>query len=177
MKTTKNVITIFSFFVLFLNSPLSYTNEKHIHLEVIPSEIFVSEDASILFKAHYRSSSAKPKALTLVEWNQTGSEIKYHWELMDDGSQGDEVANDSIFSRVVQFKEKKIKTLSFWVTDEKLSDNTNPTSVFLHKASPQLSSAAAIPENQKATLNIISRPTFQEILKNAYQKFIDKLKS
>lgn len=177
MKTTKNVITIFSFFVLFLNSSFSYSSEKQINFEVIPSEIFVSEDASILFKARYSSSSPKPKTLSLVEWNQTGSEIKYHWELMDDGSQGDEVANDSIFSRVVQFKEKKIKTLSFWVTEEKLADNTNPTSVFLHKTSPQLSSAVAIPENQKATLNIISRPTFQEILKNAYQKFMNKLKS
>ena len=170
MNAKKNVITIFSFLFLIIFTPLLKAEDKNMTLEIIPSQVFAGDDVSILFQVKVDGTNPS-KVLNLVEWNADNTEIKYHWELSDDGARGDQKAGDGIYSRIIQFKEQKVKTINFWVTDQNLAENTNPSSVFLHKTSPQIQNPELISDKQKASLQIIARPTFQDILKNAYQKF------
>ncbi len=150
---------IFLILMLFLiNAPAFATDSFSIQ----PSELFVDEEAPVLFRFQAASSAEnKPASFLLVEIDAKTGNPRFNWALKDEGGRGDFQANDGIYSRVIQFKEKKPKKIEFWILPQgSLQEGSNDLSA--ETLRPQIL--------EKKFLEIQARPTFIDILKEAYYK-------
>ncbi len=151
---------IFFISVIFLSfSSLSQAAELK-NFQINPDYLFTDEDLGVKFTVTVVSQgSEKPKNIILVETRLEGK-VKYRWPLNDTGWNGDEKAGDGIYSREIQFKEKKPRTLVFFVLeqDEEGKGFGNP--------GESLPAGLGL----RGELEIRAHPTFIDILKGAYEK-------
>ena len=121
--------------------------------KIEPNSLFVGEERGVLFTVRVESQSRqKPTSFILLEMDSSGEKVRYRWELKDDGI-GDFKANDAIYSRIIQFKEKQPKALQFLVVPRKdpIKDELNTSPL-------------------RATLEIKARPTFIEVLEGIWER-------
>jgi len=72
-----------------------------------PEFLFIKEDRQVLFSVKYQGTTPPPETLTLAELTNDESQVRFVWSVNDDGTKGDEIAGDGIYSRKIYFKEKK----------------------------------------------------------------------
>ncbi len=154
-----------SFLLLFFLMIPNLSNAKlDLHsFKITPSAIFTDQDEGIRFSVQLNSDGEKPKSLLLIETDPIKEKIRFRWPLNDEGSLGDRVPQDGIYSRTIQFKERTPKLLHFLIVPV-TADLLNPE----NKALP------SVEQELKATLEIKAHPTFQEILGNVLQKIRGK---
>ncbi len=121
-------------------------------LEVFPNILFTENDVGVRFSFSPETSKEQipPVFVTLVEMNGDTQTPKYRWELRDDGTLGDKLTGDGIYSRKIQFKELRPKTLHFAILDTQNIPTTT------------------------ATLEIRAHPTFIDIVRDAWKKIINR---
>lgn len=125
-----------------------------------PDYLFTDEDLGVKFTVTVLPQGAeKAKNIILLELNDEGR-VKYRWPLNDEGRQGDEKSGDGVYSREIQFKERKPKTIVFYVMEEGEEQKGF--------ASPGETLPAVA--TQRAELEIRAHPTFIDILGNAWKK-------
>jgi len=150
---------IFLILMLFLVNAPAFGSDS---FSIQPSQLFVDEEAPVLFRFETKSNSAESKpAFLLIEIDSKTGNPRFSWTLKDEGGRGDLQANDGIYSRVIQFKEKKPKKMEFWIVPQgSLQEGSNDLSA--ETLRPQIL--------EKKFLEIQARPTFIDILKEAYYK-------
>jgi len=158
-KTTlmknKAAITLLLLFFPFLTFA-----QENPSLRISNPSLFVEEDLGVLFA--FRPSlpiSVNEKAILL---EIKDSKIRYRWDLLDNGTLGDQIAGDGIWSRRIQFKEKKITILDFLA----LSASEEQIQMSLSPGSP----APTDQHIEKVSLEIKARPTFIDIIKGIFRK-------
>ncbi len=160
LKMFKKIILVLFLFLVFPAWGASLENFK-----IFPDYLFTDEDLGVKFSAKLESVGVKPKALTLMEVNEEKGFIKYRWPLNDEGMQGDEKAQDGVYGREIQFKEKNPTQLVFYVLLEE-EELRGPAS--------QSVSLPKVPPSQRAILEIRAHPTFIDILKDVWKKIKQK---
>jgi len=121
-------------------------------LKVNPTQLFVKEDRDLVFEA--KVPVEKKQNVNLAEINSTTQIVKFHWAMNDEGILGDLKKGDGIFSRKVEFKEKRPQTLMFGIyfgndVPAKIEDKT-----------------------RTAEVSIIQRPNFIELVKQTFSKIM-----
>lgn len=129
-------------------------------LELFPSSLYTDDDVKVVFSVKVEGLPDPNFSLTLAEVDQSGEKIRFTWPLTDDGNNGDDQAHDGIYSRKVQFKEGRPKTLSFLVTTDP------PEGLKTFGKLPEVS------PSQKATLEFKPRPSMIEVLGQIFRKLI-----
>ena len=156
----KKIFILISFCLPLLSTSIGSAQIKT--FGIVPNRLFVDEDSKVLFAVESPNTPSN-QTITLVELDESGTKVKFRWQLTDDGTQRDWKSGDHIFSRRIQFKEKRPRTLIFRVVDESAeslpADSQTPPTV---------------PTNQQATLVIEARPTMIDILKDVYRKMKEK---
>lgn len=153
----------FLFLVLFIPPLKAAHVEKFI---IFPEYLFTDEDLGVNFAVKVvPQGSENPKTITLMEVDETRGNIKYRWPLNDEGTHGDKKAADGVYSREIQFKERKPKQIVFYVLEENADLKGPPTG---NVGLPSISAA------QREVLEIRAHPTFTEIIKNAFHKIWEK---
>lgn len=136
------------------------------NFNIFPDYLFTDEDLGVKFTVTVLSQGAEnPKSITLIEVNEEKGFVKYRWPLNDEGTQGDEKAGDGVYSREIQFKEKRPKNLVFYVLEEKGAQKG---------VAAQSESLPSVSAHQRSILEIRAHPTFIDILKNAWGKIREK---
>lgn len=114
--------------------------------------LYTGDDRALLFTARVNLSEGEaPDHLILFQTNDKAQTFEHRWQMQDNGFMGDKIAGDRIYSRKVEFKESKPGHLYFAV-------GRKPEM----KTSGRL--AEVIPENLRASVKIIQRPTFFQLL-------------
>ncbi len=152
----------FLFILIFLSiGPKAWAVDAAPAFLIQPAEIFVDDEAAILFQVTPKQADQKPESFTLVELDPKTGNPRFSWVLKDEGHQGDFRKEDGLYSRIIQFKEKKPKTIEFWILPQnalpegpsgKIAGNVQPLVI------------------EKGVLTVKSRPTFIDILREAYYK-------
>lgn len=151
---------IFFIMIIFLSfSSVSQASQLE-NFKINPDYLFTDEDLGVKFTVTViPQGSEKPKNIILVE-TRLENRVKYRWPLNDEGRNGDSKAGDGIYEREIQFKEKKPRTLVFFVLEQEEEGKGfgNPGEI--------------LPEGLglRGELEIRAHPTFIEILKGAYEK-------
>lgn len=127
-------------------------------LELFPSSLYTDDDVKVVFSVKVEGAPDTNFSLTLVEVDSSGEKIRFTWPLADDGGNGDDRARDGIYSRKVQFKEGRPKTLTFLATTDP------PEGLKTFGKLPE------VPPSQKATLEFKPRPSMIEILGRIFRK-------
>ncbi|MFO1519017.1 MAG: choice-of-anchor X domain-containing protein [bacterium] len=124
-------------------------------LQLWPEAIYTYEEKPVTFIAKPNPSST-PRGAVLVQWDPEKEKVLYRWKMTDDGSLGDVRAGDGIYSRTVQFNERKGGVKIFSVVE----GNDEVQAAFLKKEDlgPQ------------ASLHVLHQPTFLEIMSQVWQK-------
>lgn len=157
---------IFYFSLLFLVFSPSLKSAELKNFVINPDYLFTEEDLGVKFTVTVSSqASEKPKNIILVEMKPEGT-VKYRWPLNDEGMNGDDKPGDGLYGRQIQFKERKPKTLVFFVMEqgEEQKGFGNP--------------GESLPAGMglRAELEIRAHPTFIDILKGVYEKIRAKFK-
>ncbi len=145
----KKLLLSLFFFLIF--SPVWAT--PHLaSFQIFPPSLYTDDEAGILFTVTFKTDPHEnpPSEVTLVEVGKDGQSTRYRWPLKDNGGQSDQKAGDGIYSRVIQFKEKKARKIIFRVFLE--TSSSNPSD-FL-----------------EGVLEIKPRPSMWEILKGVWNK-------
>lgn len=155
------------FFVLltlccFTGTALSVELKK---FRIFPDYLFTDDDVGVRFTVTVLSQDSEiKKNIVLLEVDESLGKIKYRWPLNDEGIQGDLKSGDGLYSRIIQFKEKRPKQLVFYV----LEDETNKQGFVATETLPSVSA------QQRATLEIRAHPTFIDVLKDVWKKIKEK---
>jgi hypothetical protein len=119
----------------------------------------VDDDAKVMFTVQLKQGEAPlPKEITLIEEDASGEKARFRWPMVDDGASGDFKAGDGIYTRAVQIKESKSKTMKFRVLLE-----PNDGGGIQKELTP-------VEPIQTATLEIKNRPSMLEILSEVWAK-------
>lgn len=159
----KKIFFIFLFLLIF--SSIAKAEFKISNFKIEPNSLFVDQEGSILFSVQVDSSQVKPEMVYLIEIDKKGELIRYHWPLKDDGSFGDLKAGDGVYSRVIQFKEKRSTQLRFLVTASQDEEKMKQ-----HLKIEELNSSSIL----KADLEITPRPSFLEIMAQIWKKIKER---
>lgn len=132
--------------------------------QISPIYLFTDDDVGVKFAVTVLSQGSEiPKNISLMEVDEEKEKIKYRWPLNDDGTQGDVKAGDGVYSRNIQFKEKRPKKIVFYVLEEQESSQGK-----VSESLPSVSSA------QRSVLEIRAHPTMIDILKDVWNKVLAK---
>lgn len=113
-------------------------------LRVEPESVFTHDDVKVLFVIPYDSK----EELFLYRTDAEGNPLKLLATLNDAGAQGDARKDDQVFTRRLQFKESKPKTIYFKIFDQAQRPITH----------------------QVATLTVTPRPTFVQTLERVWSR-------
>ncbi len=159
----KKIFWVFFLIFLFVGE-IQAVEVKSFQMD--PNYLFTDEDLGVKFTATVLSQGSEiPESITLVEVNEEKGFVKYRWPLNDQGRQGDLKAGDGVYSREIQFKEKRPTQLVFYVLEETEAQKG---------AALKGESLPAVLSNQRAVLEIRAHPTFVEILKDVWRKIKEK---
>lgn len=147
-------------FLLFLAVCLSPTVKAAPveSFQIVPNLLYTDDDVKVIFSAKAGAGEAAVPVISLLELDSAGEKVRFIWPLTDDGSQGDLIAGDGLYSRKIQFKEKRPKKITFLVAPI-------PPGTFETDKTPPI-----VPPSQTAVLEIRPRPTFLEILRDVFRK-------
>lgn len=132
--------------------------------ELTPSvlKVFTKESTAIIFTAKVLApqsggNASEPK-LSLYQVDETGKPVRYFGIFTDDGVMGDRTAHDGIYSRKVQFHDKKPGVRAFAVMPD--AGEVQPTT-------DSLPSSAALATTQ---IEVIGRPSMLQALSGVWEK-------
>ena len=150
--------------LLILSSSFAHAGVTIESFRISSTYLFTDDDARVMFTAEVNGpQDQRPKELTLFEADSTGLKARYRWALVDDGTLGDLKAQDGVYSRAIQFKEKKSRVIQFVVIPEVGGGGS------AHQDLP------AVAPHQTATLEIKNRPSMIEILGQVIKKIRNKI--
>ena len=154
----KRLITI-----LFLLSPLVWAHGARAGsieaFQIVPNLLYVEDDVKVIFSVKAKEGEGPlPPVITLMELDAAGEKIRFLWPLTDDGTQGDLVAGDGLYTRKIQYKERRPTRITFLVAPA-------PPENFQTKQPPP-----AVPPSQSNAIEVRGRPSFLEILRDIFNK-------
>lgn len=149
--------------ILCLVSTAVLSKTKLSSFQIFNAEnIFMDEERTLLFTVTIEQAPSEPlEQINLIELDRTEKKVRSRWEMRDDGQLGDQKAGDGIFSRIVNFKEKKPGTVPYYVLEEKRGSFTDL---------PQELDGSQISSEQKRLLNVKPRPSFIELMGQVIDK-------
>lgn len=111
-------------------------------LQISPEKILTYQDVAVHFSVTVDCENPScPQKVKLKMLDRDHSNVRARWALSDDGKLGDLKAGDKVYSRTIQFKEKKVGAITFFVEDQ-----------------------------HGTQLQIVARPTFLQLLQNIWSK-------
>jgi hypothetical protein len=129
------------------------------NLVLHPSSLYLEQDEAVFF---LYQPVAPVGQLHLVEavLDESGNPVvRYRWDLRDDGALGDEIAGDGIYGRMVNFKERKLRNVEFFVVDSPLT-----------QFQPQSLLSQYTVLTPVSVLELKRRPSFMEMVAQAWLK-------
>lgn len=157
MKTL--LLFLFWLFPFFLQASPSFTEFK-----LLPSSLFVDQEGIVLFAVRAQNPSLDPaEVISLIELDKSGEKPKHRWILEDNGILGDRKAQDQIYSREIQFKEKYPRKIEFIVAAVKEKDPTQLPTLTVEE----------IQKAPRVSLQIQMRPTFIDLMRQVWRRIKD----
>ncbi len=136
-------------------------------------EFFTGDEKAVKFEMSFEPQGALPTGefnFVLVQVDSDRLIERYFGVLNDKGLMGDKRADDGVYSRKVQFKERKSRVLSFAIFYDKGEKPIHKGDVIPENLLIPVNQELAVP----LTANVKGRPSFLEVIASIWNRFWEK---